>query len=135
MKTARIMTVLVAWMALSVLLSPPVQAGWPMANRAPGAKVIPVWPNLKVPLMVNSLTPPSFIGVARNDTVVPLANSIEFYHALKRQHIPVVLRIYNKGEHGFGLGIPGTDSTKWPAACARWLRKIGMIKRLPVVHK
>lgn len=86
-------------------------------------------------LMVTSLTPPSFICLARNDTVVPLANSIRFYRALKRDHIPAVLRIYNKGEHGFGLGLVGTDSTRWPAACARWLLKIGMIKHLPAKMK
>ncbi len=86
-------------------------------------------------LMVTSLTPPSFICLARNDTVVPLANSIRFYRALKRNHIPALLRIYNKGEHGFGLGLAGTDSTRWPASCARWLLKIGMIKHLPATNK
>ena len=86
-------------------------------------------------LMVTRLTPPSFICLARNDTVVPLANSIRFYRALKRNHIPAVLHIYNKGEHGFGLGLAGTDSTRWPASCARWLFKIGMIKHLPAAKK
>ncbi len=78
-------------------------------------------------LMVTKLTPPTFICVARNDTVVPLANSLSFYHALKREHIPVVLRMYSTGEHGFGLGVPGTTSVKWPLACARWMRSMGFL--------
>jgi acetyl esterase/lipase len=80
-------------------------------------------------LMVSQLTPPTFICVARNDTVVPLANSFSFYHALKRDHIPAVLHVYATGEHGFGLGVPGTASTRWPAACIRWMQKMGFINR------
>ena len=79
-------------------------------------------------LMITKLTPPSFLFFAKNDHVVPHANSISFYRELKRLHIPAELKVYNAGNHGFGLGLAGTDSTHWPAACARWLVKIGMIK-------
>ncbi len=79
-------------------------------------------------LMVTQLTPPTFICVAKNDPTVPLQNSISFYHALKREHIPVALHIYATGKHGFGLGVPGTASTRWPAACVKWLRRQGFIK-------
>ena len=79
-------------------------------------------------LMVTKLTPPTFICVARNDPTVPLENSISFYRALKREHISVALHIYATGKHGFGLGVPGTASTRWPAACVKWLRRQGFIK-------
>ncbi len=80
-------------------------------------------------LMVTKLTPPAFICVARNDPIVPLENSFSFYRALKREHIPAVLHVYATGKHGFGLGVPGTASVQWPAACVQWLRQRGYIPR------
>ncbi len=75
-------------------------------------------------LNVTALTPPAFICFAHDDPLVPTANSIRFYKALRRNGIPAELRMFQRGGHGFGLGRPGTGTVKWPKECERWLRKL-----------
>jgi acetyl esterase/lipase len=77
---------------------------------------------------VTSRTPPTFIAVARDDTGVPLENSILFAHALKAVGVPCELDIYEHGGHGFGMGEPGTDSMLWPKAFAVWAGKQSLLE-------
>jgi len=41
--------------------------------------------------------------------------------------LPTELHLYDEGSHGFGMGNPDHDCSKWPAAAADWLRKLGLI--------
>jgi acetyl esterase/lipase len=75
-------------------------------------------------LNVTALTPPAFICFAHDDPLVPTANSIRFYKALRKNGIPAELRMFQRGGHGFGLGRPGTGTVKWPKECEHWLRKL-----------
>lgn len=75
---------------------------------------------------VTSRTPPTFIAVARDDNVVPVENSLLFARALKANHVPYDLVVYNHGGHGFGLGVPGNDSALWPEAFAAWAKSQGL---------
>lgn len=79
-------------------------------------------------LNVDALTPPALIFYAKNDTIVPHENEKSFYDALRRNGVKAKLIVFQKGGHGFGMGVKGTDSTRWPAACARWMRKMGFLK-------
>jgi acetyl esterase/lipase len=72
---------------------------------------------------VNSETPPAFIIHATDDLVVPAENSINYYLALKKNKIPAELHLYEKGGHGFGLGVKET-SQYWTKDCENWLRRI-----------
>ncbi|MDD2819724.1 MAG: alpha/beta hydrolase [Flavobacterium sp.] len=72
---------------------------------------------------VNSETPPAFIIHATDDLVVPAENSINYYLALKKNKIPAELHLYEKGGHGFGLGVKET-SQYWTKDCENWLRGI-----------
>lgn len=72
---------------------------------------------------VNSETPPAFIIHATDDLVVPAENSINYYLALKKYKIPAELHLYEKGGHGFGLGVKDT-SQYWTKDCENWLRRI-----------
>ncbi|NNM84734.1 MAG: alpha/beta hydrolase [Phycisphaerales bacterium] len=78
-------------------------------------------------LNVTALTPPSFIFYAHNDTTVNHQNEKQFYAALVRNRIPAKLVKFKLGNHGFGLGQKGTDSTRWPAMCLRWLKARGFL--------
>lgn len=78
-------------------------------------------------LNVDALTPPAFIFYAHDDKVVPHQNEKLFYAALRRLGIPAKLVVFKRGQHGFGLGKPGTDSVKWPGLCIKWLRKMKYI--------
>ncbi len=76
---------------------------------------------------VSSGTPPTFIAVARDDDSVPLENSLLFSRALKAAGVPCELVVYEHGGHGFGLGVKGFDSAKWPEAFAAWSRARGLL--------
>lgn len=66
-------------------------------------------------------TPPAFLVHATDDTVVVPENSINYYLALKNNGVAAELHLYEKGGHGFGLGIKDT-SFFWTKACEEWLK-------------
>lgn len=69
-------------------------------------------------------TPPTFLIHATDDTVVLPENSINYYLALKKNGVSAELHIYEKGGHGFGLGIQDT-SKLWTRDCEEWLKSNG----------
>jgi acetyl esterase/lipase len=78
-------------------------------------------------LQVNKNTPETFLFQAEDDNTVPVENSIIYFLALKKYNIPAELHIYEKGEHGFGLGREEETNTDWPNSCAHWMKQIGML--------
>src|ERR1051326_5311309 len=66
--------------------------------------------------LVTHETPPSFVVHARDDKTVPVTNSVVFVEACQRAGVPVELHLYEKGGHGFGLGVNGGEVTNWPAS-------------------
>jgi acetyl esterase/lipase len=72
-------------------------------------------------LQVNEKTPPTFLVHATDDQSVPVENSINYYLALKRSKVSAELHIYEKGGHGFGLGVKDT-SQFWTSDCIHWLK-------------
>jgi len=71
-------------------------------------------------LNVNTNTPKTFIVHASDDKSVPVENSINYYLALKNNKIQCELHLYEKGGHGFGLGLIET-SKNWTKDCENWL--------------
>lgn len=51
---------------------------------------------------VTAQTPPAFIVLSGDDTVVPPANSIMYYEALNKAGVPATMHIYPSGGHGWG---------------------------------
>jgi acetyl esterase/lipase len=78
-------------------------------------------------LQVNRNTPKTFLFAAEDDQTVPIQNSIDYFEALIKFHVPAELHIYQKGGHGFGLAKNGGTESNWPNACENWLRAIGML--------
>jgi acetyl esterase/lipase len=78
---------------------------------------------------VDSNTPPTFLVHATDDKTVPAENSIYFYLACKKAHVPVEMHLWQKGEHGFGLGKSGTPVSRWPVLCADWMDKMGLCSK------
>lgn len=72
-------------------------------------------------LQVNHQTPPAFIALSADDTVVPVENSIQYALALKNAGIPCELHLYQSGGHGYGLGRSNNTESSWPNALANWL--------------
>lgn len=71
-------------------------------------------------------TPHAFLVHATDDTVVPSENSINYYLALKKNKVSAELHLYEKGGHGFGLGVKDT-SQFWTKDCVEWLKANGYL--------
>lgn len=74
---------------------------------------------------VDKHTPPAFLIHAEDDSMVPVANSLEFFNALHRNGVPAGLFIYPKGEHGF-LKVPPFD--EWFGRCIFWMKSMKLLK-------
>lgn len=74
---------------------------------------------------VTKETPPTFLVHTANDTAVPVENSLRFVDALRKNGVPFELHVYERGRHGFGLGVNDPILSTWPARCTDWLRLQG----------
>jgi acetyl esterase/lipase len=82
-------------------------------------------------LQVTTNTPPCFIWQTFEDKTVPVENSMLFAAALRKNHVPFDLHIYQKGGHGMGLGDrkpPFAHPHPWAADCLFWLKAQGFVK-------
>lgn len=75
---------------------------------------------------VTPRTPPCFLMHSWEDGV-PAENSIDFYLALRKAKIPAELHVYEKGPHGYGLGLKDPVLKSWPERLADWLRGRGIL--------
>ena len=76
-------------------------------------------------LHVTTNTPPCFIWTTFEDKTVPMENSLMFATALRKNHVPFDLHIYEKGGHGMGLKDkpPFTHPHPWAGDCVFWLKQ------------
>lgn len=81
--------------------------------------------NRNVP--VSRATPPTFLVQAEDDYVDGVKQSLVYYIALAKAHIPSELHIYARGGHAFGLRPTNLPITHWPKLADAWLRRIGVI--------
>ena len=72
--------------------------------------------------------PPMFDAIALNDSLFPNKGFpiAQAYLAAKR---PVEIHGYQTGDHGFGLGVPGTTTTLVMDEFTAWLRMQGFLTR------
>lgn len=89
-----------------------------LLGNTPSQDLIDFFSNEK---KVTAQTPPAFIIHATDDTVVVPENSINYYLALKKNGVTSELHLYEKGGHGFGLGVQDT-SKFWTRDCEEWLK-------------
>jgi acetyl esterase/lipase len=94
-----------------------------LIGKQPGAGLIQEYSN---EWKVTDQTPPTFLVHAEDDKVVPVANSLNFYDALVRHHVPAEMHVYPKGGHGFGMHNP-TTKDQWPDRLQNWLAAGGWL--------
>lgn len=70
---------------------------------------------------VNAATPPTFLVHARDDAGVPVENTLRFADACRQHGVPVEVHLYERGGHGFGLGVHGGEVAGWPARLEKFL--------------
>jgi acetyl esterase/lipase len=86
---------------------------------------------------VTPRTPPTFLAHTNEDTGVPAENSMLFVLALRKAKVPVEFHLFEKGQHGLGLGTgarqfgiaPNLAFQEWPKLCAIWLKGQGFLDR------
>lgn len=83
--------------------------------------------NLSNELHVTPQTPPTFLFQTDSDPVVPVENSVRFYQALHKNHVPAEIHIFERGPHGVGLGQKYPELSTWPTLVANWLRLNGLL--------
>lgn len=92
-----------------------------LLGKNPSQELIDSFSNEK---RITSKTPPAFLIHATDDTVVIPENSINYYLGLKKNGVSAELHLYEKGGHGFGLGVNDT-SKYWTRDCLEWLKANG----------
>ena len=71
---------------------------------------------------VDARTPPTFLLHAQDDAVVPVANSLLFYDALRVAGVPSEMHLFPQGGHGFGVrGTTGLTVAAWPRLALDWI--------------
>jgi acetyl esterase/lipase len=80
--------------------------------------------NLSNELQVTTNTPPCFLWTTFEDKAVPTENTLLFAEALRKNHVPFDLHIYEKGGHGMGLKDkpPFAHPHPWADDCLFWLK-------------
>ena len=75
-------------------------------------------------LQVTPNTPPCFIWSTYEDKTVPMENTLMFAEALRKNHVPFDLHVYQNGGHGMGLKDkpPFPHPHPWADDCLFWLK-------------
>jgi acetyl esterase/lipase len=87
--------------------------------------------------LVTKETPATFLAHTNADTGVPPENSLLFALALRKAGVPVELHLFERGQHGLGLGSgsaqfkirPDPAFQAWPKLCETWLKNQGFLDR------
>ena len=74
---------------------------------------------------VSAQTPPTFLFSTTDDAVVPVANSVLFYQALVKNHVPAELHLFRRGQHGLGLAQADAEVSGWPDLLYHWMHENG----------
>jgi acetyl esterase/lipase len=88
---------------------------------------------------VTPQTPPTFLAHTNADAAVVAENSLLFALALRKAGVPMELHVFEKGQHGLGLGTgskqhhiaPEPAFQAWPKLCETWLRGQGFLDGKP----
>ena len=96
----------------------------------PGPKLLESFSNDKA---VTKDAPPTFLFHTSADAAVVPENAILFYTACKKAGVSVELHIYEKGQHGVGLGRDPkwtggeTSVATWPDRLTEWMKARGLL--------
>ncbi len=78
-------------------------------------------------LHVTEQTPPAFLYHTSNDSGVAVQNSVAFYLALRKAHVPAEIHLYESGPHGSGMGMLYPGLGTWPTLLMNWMQQRGLL--------
>ena len=76
---------------------------------------------------VTRRTPPVFLAQAADDPVGTVDHPLMMYTALREAQVPVELHLFERGGHGFGMGVPGSCCSSWSGLFLAWARARGFM--------
>ncbi len=82
--------------------------------------------NANIP--VSPQTPPTFLVQAEDDYVDGVQQSLVYFSALSKAHVPAEMHLYAQGGHAFGLRRTALPITGWPVQAEVWLHTIGVLR-------
>jgi acetyl esterase/lipase len=77
---------------------------------------------MSVEKQVTPDTPPTFLFHSQDDGAVPIENSILFFQALTRAHVPAEMAFFERGGHGMAMNLGQGNASNWPKRVEEWLR-------------
>jgi dipeptidyl aminopeptidase/acylaminoacyl peptidase len=77
---------------------------------------------MSVQKQVNAATPPTLLIHSQDDGLVPAENSILYFQALTRAHVPAELHVFERGGHGMAMRAGQGTASDWPRRAEEWLR-------------
>jgi acetyl esterase/lipase len=86
---------------------------------------------MSVEKQVTSATPPTLLIHTQEDRTVPVENSILFYQALTRAHVPAEMYLFEHGSHGMGMRAGLGTASDWPQRAQAWLKARGLLDPAP----
>ncbi len=72
-------------------------------------------------LQVTPDTPQAFVVHSADDSIVPLANSLDYCDALLANGVPTELHVYRYGDHGWGFAKGFAYFPVWTAELSNWI--------------
>jgi acetyl esterase/lipase len=105
---------------------PAVHAGSRKAllGSSPSAEAVQL---MSVEKQVSPATPPTLLIHTQADQAVPVENSILFYQALTRAHVPAEMYLFEHGSHGMGMKAGLGTASNWPRRAEEWLKDRGLL--------
>lgn len=91
-----------------------------LLGAKPDESILRMYSNEK---QVTPQTPPVFMVHTRDDGV-KVENTLKFQEACQKAGVPIEVQLYDKGGHGYGLGVNGGEVAQWPDRLAEWLCKM-----------
>ena len=77
---------------------------------------------------ITKQTPPCFLVHATDDDGVSPRNSLVLYDSLISKKVPAEIHIYQKGGHGNGMYLKGSDDL-WMNRCKSWIKANGWLQK------
>ena len=112
-----------------ISMQPPYTHGGSRRNLIGASPPAELAESLSNETRVTKDTPPTFLAHTDEDGPVPAENSLNFALALREAGVPVELHLFQKGQHGLGLGRDGFAFSAWPDLCSKWLEVQGFTKK------
>ena len=81
-----------------------------------------------VDTQVTERTPPTFLVQASDDPIAVTDHPLIMFAALRAAKVPAELHVFERGGHGFGLGVPGSPAAAWPGLFLAWIRGRGLLR-------